>query len=715
MVMGTAAYMSPEQARGRPVDRRADIWAFGVVLYEMLTGTRAFAAEDVSLTLAEVMKSEPDWEALPDDVSPALRVFLQRCLRKDPSERVRDIGDVRLALSGAFDVVAKPAAGATEDKPGARLRWVAAIALAATVTGLGAWQLKPAAPQPVVHLAHDLSTPQESLTPSSANLAFSPDGRRLAYSTMGAPNSGISIRNMDDLSARPLLTTDGFHSPRFSPDGEWIVFVDRNERKVQRVPTAGGTPVTVADLNGLSGFAGMDWGDDGTILYSVDRGIFRVPATGGTPEPVSDSTLADPRLLPGGDAVLGVLWSVGPNASGRIAVLSLGSGAVTELFEGDRAEYAETGHVVFSRGNELLAAPFDASRLESTGGATTLVEGLGTAASSIPQFAISKSGSLAYLQDGGEDQRLRVLALSDPNGNDGKVEALDVPAAEYSNPRFSPDGSRLVVQSPGDDGNRVLWIYDLSGQRALHQLTFEGDNSRAVWNPDGRRIAFASDRGSGSTSIYWKPADGSGGAERLTTAPDGVDHLPSSWSPDGEALAFMVHRRGDADWDVWVRTSDAETNPLFDDPDRLHMAPEFSPNGKWIAYHSGESIGTQHVYVEPFPPTGAKHRVSPDRAFFPMWSPEGAALFFRPVSGQRVMTMRKVEISLTPDFGFSYERTLSLPRFVAVSTQRDYDISPDGAKILLVLPSGGSTEALPQRLHIVTNWFEELRARVPSQ
>ena len=291
-----------------------------------------------------------------------------------------------------------------------------------------------------------------------------------------------------------------------------------------------------------------------------------------------------------------------------------------------------------------------------------------------------------------------------------------MPAAEYLSPRLSPDGKRLAVQT-FEEGVGVLWIYDLTAEGAIQQFTFEGDNQRPLWTPDGERVTFASDR-DGTMSIYWKPADGSGVAEPLTTADEGTYHLPSSWSPDGQVLAYMM-RTGSlfaGAWDIWTLSLDSnEAESLYDVPDKVHMGAVFSEDGQWMAYGFGDDPGSQDVYVEPFPPTGARRRISQGGGLWPMWSRAGTELYYRPVSTSMDITLKVVDIVTEPDFAFSNERTLPLERFVVVGYYRDYDITPDGKKLLMVFPEPATASSAPppQRIHVVLNWFEEVKARVP--
>ncbi len=307
--------------------------------------------------------------------------------------------------------------------------------------------------------------------------------------------------------------------------------------------------------------------------------------------------------------------------------------------------------------------------------------------------------------------QMRVLALVDRNG---LVERLNAPPKEYLSPRLSPDGQTLLVQSVEDSEN-VIWVYDLTGDTAIQQLTFEGNNHRPGWTPDSQRITFSSDR-DGTMSLYWMPADGSGVAERLTTAEEGTSHWMGSWSPDGELLVFNVERVLVTDWDIWTLSmDDRETQSLYDASGTVYMGAELSPNGDWLAYGAGPSGPEVDIYVEPFPPTGARRRISQDGGYWPLWSPEGSELFYRPVSTTTGITLRSVDIVTEPAFAFSNEQTLPVEGFNTVINYRDYDMSPDGERLLMMFPAEQPDSGEPARpqINIVLNWFEELKERVP--
>ena len=449
----------------------------------------------------------------------------------------------------------------------------------------------------------------------------------------------------------------------------------------------------------------------------------RVSANGGEPEVLvsvdsaaGEVNVAYPDLLPDGDTLLFGVTSGGGVDNTQIVTQSISTGERRLLLTGGLpVRYLTTGHLVYFREGVLLAAPFDLEQGELTGGSVALVEGVASRTLGV-RAGISASGSLVYVS-GPSGAAARILALVDRSG---VVEPLNVRPAPYVSPRLSPDGTQLAVQTIEDDGQSVVWVYDLSGDTAIRQLTQEGNNSRPIWTPDGERLTFASDR-DGTTSIWWQPADGSGVAERLTTAEEGTEHWPESWSPDGNVLSFAVARGGD--FSIWTLSLDSGATPevFYHLPESIvasglrgGFGSIFSPDGKWLAYGSGEG-GAAQVFVQPFPAVpGVRHRITQNTGAMPLWSPDGSELFYRP-SPSVLRILRGVDVSTEPVFSFSNERTLPIEGFVIVGNHRDYDITPDGESFLMVFPADrvDAGESAQPRINIVLNWFEELKERVP--
>ena len=656
VILGTAAYMSPEQARGKPVDKRADIWAFGAVLYEMLSGMRPFEGRDVSEVLAAVIQSTPDWDALPSDTPSRLDALLTRCLEKEPKQRVHDIADVRLAMEGAFETSATPVESVLPPQRQVWRRPVAVagiVVVAVLVTALAASILMRPAPIPPPELVQLAIVPDPPLFagPYYQDIAISPDGTQVVYAGVNSEGAfQLYLRRLDQLVGAPLRGTEGGGGPFFSPDGEWVGFTTR-PTTLQKVSILGGLPVLLTESPGT--IIGASWGTDDQIIFSIAGvGLMRVSGGGGEPERLTtldteqgESGHRWPFIIPGREAVVFVIRTGVALTTGQLAVLDLSTGDVTRLgLAGSSPHYVSTGHLVYAaEDGSVRAVPFDASALDVTGIPVPLVEDVGVKELGAANFSISDTGSLAYVS-GGRRSSDQTLALV---GRDGAVEPLTVPPARYRSPRLSPDGARLVVQTVEDDGG-VLWLYDLAGDTQIQQLTFDGDNHRPIWTPDGERITFSSDR-EGTMSLYSMPADNSGAAERLTTADEGTPHWPGSWSPDGQTLLFHVRHGGDSDIrqgaDIWsLSANTGETHSLYDTPDTVYLGAELSPDGQWLAYGAGPTDVDIDLYVEPFPPSGSRRRITQNGGLFPLWSPNGDRLFYRPPARAGI-TLRSVDVA----------------------------------------------------------------------
>jgi eukaryotic-like serine/threonine-protein kinase len=715
LILGTAGYMSPEQASGGPADVRTDIWSFGVVLFEMLTGRQLFTGKTVSHVLAGVLRSDPDWHQLPANLHPRLRLLLERCLEKEPKDRAHHIADVRVdlqkVLADPAGVLARPSAPPARATSRTSLVAVAAAALAALVAGVAAWTLKPADPPPIIRFAHELSGGSDLRVIGYPALAVSPDGRRIVYNA----TDGLYLLSIDSLDARRIPgTEDPVANVMFSPDGEWLAFVNGTSLQFEKIPLTGGARVALVRQPIAAGeFWGASWTADHRILFGQGRTVSAVSANGGTPDVLFEIEEAGqpafPELLPGGRSILFTLASAEGN---QVAVRALDSAETKVLFPGTRPRYVPPGYIVYAAQNALFAHAFDLSRLTTLGTPVPLVEGVMDAG--VAQYAISESGSLVYIR--GAASPNRTLAIADA----GATRILDVPPGLYSSPRVSPDGRRVVVQTtppgatPITSPAATIWVYDLSGRTAIRQLTREGKNFQPIWTPDGTRVTFASDR-DGPVSIYWQPADGSGPAERLTTAAEGTQHFPDSWSPDGRTLLYQVFS-STADIGLWSLSLDARDAPvpIATGTGRNHGGV-FSPNGRWMAYGSTEGAPVEQIYVEPFPPTGVKYQITRAEGAFPIWAPDGRSLFFRRVPRGTEGTgthLVQVEVSDAGPFEWRNERELPISGFLQFGGLRDYDVLPDGQRFVMVFPvRDASASSDRPRLHVVVNWVEELKAR----
>ncbi len=727
VILGTAAYMSPEQARGKPVDKRADLWSFGVVLFEMLTGKRAFEGEDVSVTLADVIRAEPAWDALPEGLSPSLVTFLKRCLHKDPKERIPDIAAMRLALAGAFETHAAAAVAVAQPVWRQPLPVAAAaLVLGGLLVGVAAWSLWPTAEVPrVTRTAITQPAVQPlSLSVRSPVLALSPDGTHAVYRVLVEGQPTLVVRPLDALEATVLYESNA-SVPFFSPDGAWVGFYDTDDTTIKRVAVTGGPALTISEV-GAGRMTGATWGEDGTIIFGIvtSSGLWQVPAGGGTPEPLTtldesqnESSHQWPELLPGGEAVLFPIRRAGEDAdAAQIAVRHLGTGERRVLVSGGSyPKYVPTGHLVYAFAGTLRAVPFDLDQLTVTGNPVGVLEGVFTKVSGAADVAVAQDGSLVYATGVESGVVPSNLALVDRNG---QIERLTAPPATYRSPRLSPDGSRLAVGTQGEDQSDI-WVYDLSGDTQIRQLTQGGQNFSPIWTRDGERVTFVSDR-DGGTDIYWQSADGRGVAERLTTAGAEERPNPMSWSPDGRVLAFA--RSPGADAAIWTLSLDGGSEPelFYDIPDGSDQrGAAFSPNGKWLAYHSdraGEQDG--QIYVQPFPPTGEIHQITQQGGVYPLWSPDGTELFYRrPVLNvANTAQMVGVDVITEAPFAVGPERELPIKDFAVTDARsRGYDITSDGQRFLMLFPGdqGDSDEPVQPQIILVQNWHQELLERVP--
>jgi Tol biopolymer transport system component/tRNA A-37 threonylcarbamoyl transferase component Bud32 len=704
VIMGTAAYMSPEQARGKTVDKRTDIWAFGCVLYELLTGRAAFQGEDVTEILAAVMMKEPAFDALPANTPSAMRTLLRRCLRKDRRQRLQDATGVRIEIEEALAVPYSESAAPVGAKRGWRqfLPWAVALVLSAC-TGIVVWNLKPSPPRPVTRTVITLPPGQELAgMEAGPAVALSPDGTQVAYVARQDGTQQLFLRAMDSTESRAVPGTEGGDGPFFSPDGQWLGFFAGG--KMKKIAVGGGAAVILGDA---VVFRGASWDSRGMIAFPPNAfsTIMQMSDGGGAPQALTrfekgENSHRWPEFLPGSKAVL---FSAGQNtgnwSDGQVAVQSMETGERRNLVEGAaHPRYASSGHLIYAQAGNLVAVPFDPQSLQITGTAVPVVEGvLQSFGAGGAQYSFSAAGSLVYVPGRLEAQQSQPVWVS----RNGAERPLALPARAYRSLRLSPDGRRAAA-SIDEQGGQV-WLYDLS-RETLTRFTFEGSNGGPAWTRDGKRIAFSSNK-EGLGNIFWQAADGSGGPEQLTTSE--YDQGPTSWAPDGQLLAFSENNPATKN-DIWVlQLNDRKSQPFLRTP-FAERAARFSPDGRWLAYASNES-GRYEIYVQPYPGPGEKWQISTEGGTEAVWNPSGRELFYR--SGNKMMA---VEIATQPAFSAGKPGVLfEAPYLPSGSPDPNYDVSPDGQRFLM-LKSTEQEQAGSTQIDVVLNWFEELKQRVPT-
>jgi len=700
MLLGTAAYMSPEQAKGRVADKRADIWAFGVVLYEMLTGRRAFEGEDVSSILAAVIQSEPRWDGVPASA----RRLLESCLQKDPRKRLRDIGDAWKLL---------------EDQPAVSTRagsdmlgWAAAglLALVAAVALWAPWRHTPSAVvQPVLRLDADLGKDVSMLTldaPTMSSVVISPDGTRLVY--VGAISGGPSrllTRRLDQPDATELAGTEGALNPFFSPDGQWVAF-RTGHGQMYKVPVDGGGAVLLGDVSSMTGGS---WGEDGDLVLgsggSGQSGLLRLPSTGGAATSILDLAKGEifhtnPQVLPGGKAVLFVAVG-GPSMDNfTIDAVSLADRTRKTVVRGAGSpRYLPSGHLVYAKRETLFVVPFDLERMETRGTAVAVLDDVAyDPIAIVAQYDVSSTGTLVYRRHVGSSYTVQYLDVT------GKQDALPArPAAYVGIPRVSPDGKRIAL-TIRDGSNQDIWVYEPARDAMIRVTYGPGAFVSPIWTRDGRYLVYCMMGG----GLRWSRVDGAGQPQLLL---QGIIQVPTGISQDGTRLVYFVPDSNPQIWSVAIATDNGGLKA--GKPERFLTTKSNdtggspSPDGRWLAYVSDES-GRGEVYVRAFTANGSagseRWLISNSGGSTPAWSSSGRELLYR--TADQIMT---VSYTASGD-SFMAER----PRVWAANVTRadGFDLAPDGKRVMTLVPS----KAAPQQentVALILNFFDELRRRAP--
>lgn len=707
VILGTAAYMSPEQARGAIADARADVWAFGVVLYEMLAGKRAFSGESVTDILATVLRGDPDWSALPNETPPRIHQLLRRCLERDRKQRLQAIGEARIAIDAKDDEV-PPAPARARAWP-----WIDAV-LSMALAILACtwwWQTNRSVPlKPLMRLDVQLPADPKPERPDGGGFfALSPDGTQLAMTVRSADGRlRLATRRFDQTPMTTLAGTEGANSPTFSPDGQWIAFAA--DRKIKKISVAGGAVVTVCDSNVRYT---ASWGDDGNLIATLGfgSGLSKIPAAGGTPKTITEPNREKgelwhrwPQVLPGSRAVLFSVQHSGQSFDeDDIEVLSFETGQRKTLRHGGFfPRYLPSGHLIWVHQNVLFAAPFDLRRLTLTGEPQPVVEDIRSAEQIGADFAFSRAGLFVYGSGAGE--MLQAIFWLDRSG---KTLPLHPTPGLYSSPRISPDGKRVAFSSSDGRGHDDIWVRDVDRDTSARLTVLAGQSGHPVWTPDGRNVIFWSSNPT-APGMYSIRADGSSVAQRLTEGK--VRQTPYSISQDGRRLAF--HQLATTNGiEIWTAAIEGDDHPKLGTPEPFlrtafsTISPAFSPDGRWLAYycHEPEKEG---VWVVPFPGPGGAWLIS-GRGDEPIWSRQGRQLFF--TAGSHTI-MSTNYTSQGDAFVFDKPEVWSPHPLLNVGT---FDVTPDGKRVAVILNADGSADKKPiTHLTFLLNFFDELRRRV---
>lgn len=706
MIMGTAAYMSPEQARGKAVDKRADIWSFGVVLFEMLTGRRLFAGETVSDTLAAVLKTDPDWNLLPKDAPSSLRALLKRCLERDPRMRWHDIADARILIedrpaSEPSGPLPRPSTGLSRRKVLVAAAVLVPISIAAGLVGYGLSRRSVPAPAPV-HLAIELTANQELGVGGNSVPAFSPDGSTIVFPGRQDGRNTLFKRDLGSRESVPLEGTDGGTDPFFSPDGHWIGFAA--DGRLRKVAIEGGRPFPLAEATSNSSSA---WLEDGTIVYTpiYSSGLYRVSSEGGSPEHLTTPDRASGELghwtpdpLPGGRFVLFTAFRT-PIDRSRVGVLDLKTRAVRWLVDGAfHGRYVSSGHLVFGRGTRLYAMPFDPKTATVLGPAVPVLDDvLVSQTSGFASFAVSGAGTLAYITQTVGDP-VRELVWMDRAGREAPVTSE---RRRYLSVSLSPDGAHAALAVQGE--SQDLWTLALDRGTLSRLTSSDATEYGASWANDGRDLFYVVDR---PPFELWRMAAGvPDSGKALWNEPPLFDTNGIAVSPDGRTIAFL-RLEEETGSNIYSRPIDG-SEPAR--PIRATKASErsisFSPDGRFVSYQSSET-GRGEIYAQSFPGGEDRVQLSADGGTDPLWARNGE-IFYRHDDDVRVITPRR-----SGTLEFQQPRTLFR---AALSTlngyeTRGFDVTRDGSRILGIrIPEANR----PRQVEIVTNWTSELGRLAP--
>jgi serine/threonine-protein kinase len=700
IILGTAAYMSPEQARGKAVDKRTDIWALGCVLFEMLTGKRAFPGDDATDTIVAVVSKDPDWSALPAIVPPAIKRLLRRSLEKDPKRRLDSAGGARIEIDDALAAPSSMDSAVTQAALRERsflpraLPWMVAGALAAgLVFVLAFWEPRQTASAPVSRSV--ITPPSGAAAFSRSKPVLSPDGTQIVFAAGGQ----LYLRSLDHFDARPIAGTTGATVAFFSPDGKWLGFFAKT--KLQKTPLQGGAPIELVEVVG--GPSSASWGPGGMIVFSPadgSRGLFRITDSGGDRQVIASPTGADetayrwPEIMPDGGAVV---FTVMRNSGSAIVAELLKTGQRRVLIEGGAdARFVSPGHLVYRNAGNLMAVAFDPRRVETAGVPIRVIEDLSYGDSGAGVFGVSSSGTLVYAKGGLVQPTQRFVWVD----RTGQAEPLAAPTRAYNQFRLSPDGRQIAVQLPTDARNDIA-TYDIE-RKSLTRLTFESNNSFPFWTPDGTRVTYQRRNGA---MAFQKLANGGGAEEPLTKVSN--SELPEAWSADGKELV-SIRRISGGGSEVWVTpmADVSKARPILKARSTVEQL-RVSHDGRWLAYISNES-GRWEVYVQPLAGGGAKWQISTEGGMEPLWSNNGRELFYR-----NAAKMMAVNVTTASEFKSDTPRVLFEKQFRGPTIPTGQSgVSADGQRFLMLETVDG--EKPVTEMNIVLNWAEELKRLLPT-
>lgn len=715
VILGTAAYMSPDQARGKQVDRRADIWAFGVVLWEMLTGHRLFDGGTVSDVMAAVLTREVDLNQLPENTPPVLEQLIVRCLERDPRSRLQAIGEARVALDAPIpdrpteqpkisDVGESPPAGRSSMKI-ASIGLVIGMVAGALALFFAGDMIGPGEVSEPLHFAIHPIDSRVAGAEDANGLDISRDGTKIVFvgSSSDGKETSLFLKSSDQAEPRLLPGTKGARGPFFSPDGEWIAYFTQND--LRKVSLHGGSPIPLTQTGDRRG---AFWHPDGTIYFAGRSAapIMKISSTGGEVSAVTaldvtrqERTHRWPSLVPGGGALL---YTSDTHEStefyddARIEAIDLETGATKVVLEGSsRAVALSSGILLFARDGSLFSMPFNLDTLEATGSPQVALQGVLTiVASGAVQFAVSESGALAFIPGGKTSEMFDMVWLT----SEGERSIFSAKPGYFSQAALSPLGHQTIVTIPTQD-TQDLWVFDMS-QQTFSRLTFEASNSDPVWTSDGERVIFGSNRDGKNIKPYVKSANGIGQPELLWDAKD--DAFPIDLSRDGRWLALEVTGAQNQP-EIWIvdLTGEREPFPLFEGQVDCRYG-SFSPDSRWFAYVSSET-GEDHVYVRPFPSADGKWQISQVSAREPRWTSDGRRLFFRSTDGLKYVPIDEGD-------GFSTGRPVLVESgTIGPPFNMTFSISPDGKRLLILSPH--YEDEIQWVVHVILGWQERFTSQ----